>query len=135
MEDNAFLNQELSQFKKIKNENLDLKNKLIDKEQGLNELIANNISLEKQLEIKENKILNLYEKLKDFQQFEEIKSLNDSLNKKLKSTNEEIIKLYNIIKDKEKQINDLKCMKYDSKLFIMEQELNENKLEKTKYAN
>ena len=39
------------------------------------------------------------------------------------------------MKEKDKEINDLKCMKYDNKLFILEQELNECKLEETKYAN
>ena len=135
LEENTRLNQELMGLNKIKNENLDLKNKFMDIEQTLNELISNNKDLEKKLEIKENKILNLYEKLKDFQKFEEIKILNDSLNKKLQSKNEEISELNKLIKEKEKQINELKYMKYDNKLFILEQELNEYKLEQTKYIN
>ena len=135
LEENTRLNQELMELNKIKNENLELKNKFMDVEQTLNELISNNKDLEKKLEIKENKILNLYEKLKDFQKFEEIKILNDSLNKKLQSKNEEISELNKLIKEKEKQINELKYMKYDNKLFILEQELNEYKLEQTKYIN
>ena len=135
LEENSELNQEIRQLSKIKNENLELKNKLMDKEQAINEMISINIDLEKKLEIKENKISKLYEKLKDFQKFEEIKLLNESLSKKLKSRNEEIIELNKIIREREKNINDLKCMKYDEKLFIIEQELNEYKLEATKYIN
>ena len=135
LEENNKLKSEKSKFSKTKNENFYLKNKLMEKEQALNELITNNIDLEKKLEKSKNKIVKLYEKLKDFKKFEEIKLLNDSLNKSLKSKNEEIIGLKAIIKEKENQINDLKCMKYDNKLFILEQELNECKLEETKYAN
>ena len=135
LEENNSLKLELSGFSKIKNENLELKNKLIEKEQALNELISINVDLEKKVEKNENKISKLYQKLKEFQKFEEIKLLNDSLNKNLKAKNEEIIELNKTIREKEKQINDLKCMKYDDKLFIIEQELNECKLEETKYIN
>ena len=135
IEENNKIKLELSEFSKIKNENLELRNKLIENEETLNELISNNVDLEKKLEISENKISKLYEKLKEFQKFEEIKLINNSLNKSLKSKNEEIIQLNKILKEKEKQINDLKCMKYDDKLFVLEQKLNECKLEETKYIN
>ena len=135
LEENTRLNKEIKELKKIKNENLELKNKYIDFEQTLNELIINNSDLEKKLEIKEKKILYLYHKLKDFQTFEEIKILNDSLNRKLQSKIEEVSELNKLIKEKEKEINDLKYMKYDNKLFILEQELTEYKLEQTKYSN
>ena len=135
IEENNKIKLELSEFSKIKNENLELRNKLMENEETLNELISNNVDLEKKLEISENKISKLYEKLKEFQKFEEIKLINNSLNKSLKSKNEEIIQLNKILKEKEKQINDLKCMKYDDKLFVLEQELNECKLEETKYIN
>ena len=135
MEENKRLNQELIDLNKIKKENSELKNKFIDVEQTLNALINNNTDLEKKLEIKEKKIFNLYDKLKDFQNFEEIKILNESLNEKLEIKTEEISKLYKILKEKENEINELKHMKYDNKLFILEQELNEHKLEQTKYIN
>ena len=135
LQENNALKSEKIKFSKIQNENSELKNKLKEKEEALNDLIANNIDLEKKLEKSENKISKLYEKLKDFQKFEEIKLINDSLNKNLKSKNEEILGLNAIMKEKDKEINDLKCMKYDNKLFILEQELNECKLEETKYAN
>jgi len=135
MEENKQLNQELNELNKIKKENLELRGRFIDVEQTLNELIKNNTDLEQKLEIKEKKISNLYDKLKDFQNFEEIKILNDSLNEKLELKNEEISKLNKILKEKENEINELKNMKYDNKLFILEQELNEHKLEQTKYIN
>ena len=135
LEENNKLKSELLEFSKAKNENSELKNKLMEKEQALNELISINIDLEKNLEKSENKISNLYEKLKEFQKFEEIKLLYNSLNKNLKQKNEEIIELNKNIKEKEKQINELKCLKYDDKLFILEQEINECKLEETKYIN
>ena len=89
--ENINLNNKLSEYSKIKDENLELKNKLIDKEQALNELISKNIFLEKKLEINENKISALYEKLKDFQKYEEMKFWNESLQKKLDNKNEENI--------------------------------------------
>ena len=52
LEENARLNKEIKELKKIKNENLELKNKYIDFEQTLNELIINNSDLEKKIEIK-----------------------------------------------------------------------------------
>ena len=107
----------------------------MENKETLNELKSINFDLEKKIEKSENKTSKLYEKLKEFQKFEEIKLINDSLNKSLKIKNEEIIELNKILKEKEKQINDLKCMKYDDKLFILEQELNECKLEETKYIN
>ena len=135
LEENYKLKSELSIFTKVKNENFELKNKLMEKEQALNNLISNNIDLGKKLEISENKISKLYEKLKEFQKFEEIKLLNSSLNKNLKTKCDEIIELNKILREKEKQIIDLKNMKYDDKLFVVEQELNECKLEETKYIN
>ena len=54
LEENSELNQEIRQLSKIKDENLELKNKLMDKEQAINEMISINIDLEKKLEIKEN---------------------------------------------------------------------------------
>ena len=133
--ENINLNNKLSEYSKIKDENLELKNKLIDKEQALNELISKNIFLEKKLEINENKISALYEKLKDFQKYEEMKFWNESLQKKLDNKNEENIELKKIIKEKEKMINELKEMKYDNKLFYYENELNEYKLKESKYIN
>ena len=135
VEENNKLKLELSEFSKIKIKNFELTNELMENKETLNELKSINFDLEKKIEKSENKTSKLYEKLKEFQKFEEIKLINDSLNKSLKIKNEEIIELNKILKEKEKQINDLKCMKYDDKLFILEQELNECKLEETKYIN
>ena len=52
----------------------------------------------------------------------------ESLEKNLDIKNKENINLINKLKEKNQEINDLKLMKYDDKLFLLEQELNKYKL-------
>ena len=57
---------------------------------------------------------------------------NEFLEKNLNLKNEENIKLQKELKEKNKEINELKLMKYDDKLYFFETELNKYKLKDEK---
>lgn len=125
---NKKINDLISDKKVEKNEFEQTKNKLINKEQEVNDYIAKNEELNNKCQILENQAIRLTDNLKDFKQFEKIRTLNESLEKELKVKNVENERLKNNIKEKDQEINELKLMKYDERLLFLDQKFNEYKI-------
>ena len=110
-----------------KNELMGMKSKYINKERELNDYISKNEDLNNKCEILEKQTCRMESMIK-MEKFKEMKINNESLEKNLNIKNEENIKLKNELKEKSKEINELKLMKYDDKLYFFETELNKYKL-------
>ena len=135
IDENNILKEKNSKLSNEKNELINIKSKIISKEKQLNYYISKNEELSNKCEILEKQNLRLNENLKNFKNFEEMKISNELLEKNLNSQNEENIKLKNEIKEKTKEINELKLMKYDDKLFNLENDLNKYKLKDQQNEN
>ena len=125
---NKKINDLISDKKVEKNEFEQTKNKLLNKEQEINDYMAKNEELNNKCQILESQAIRLTDNLKDFKQFEKIRALSESLEKELKIKNDENSNLKNSIKEKEQEINELKLMKYDERLLFLDQKFNEYKI-------
>ena len=125
---NKKINDLISDKKEEKNEFEQTKNKLINKEQEINDYMVKNEELNNKCQILESQANRLTDNLKDFKQFEKIRALNESLEKELKIKNNENESLKNNIKEKDQEINELKLMKYDERLLFLDQKFNEYKI-------
>ncbi len=128
MEENNKLKEKINEFTNDKKEINNIKNKIMYREKELNDYIIKNEELNDKCQVLEKQNSRLNDNLKNFKNFEEIKLLNESLEKKINLKNQENNELRNKLKEKDKEINELKFMKYDDKLYHFEKELNEYKL-------
>ena len=128
MDENNKLKEKINEFTSGKKEVNNIKNKMLYREKELNDYIVKNEELKSKCEVLEKQNCRLNENLKNYKKYEEIKLLNESLEKKIFLKNKENNELKNKIKEKDIEINELKFMKYDDKLYHFEKELNEYKL-------
>ena len=128
LDENNKLKENINELINEKNQTSIIKSKLNQKEKEIIDYIIKNEELNNKCESLEKQILILNEKLEKFKNFEEMKILYESLEKNLDIKNEENKKLILNLREKNKIINDLKLMKYDDKLFFLEQKLNEYKI-------
>lgn len=112
----------LTQNKKIKNELIETKKILKFKEEKLNQTEKDNTNLTNNIKILDTRTSRLQENLKDFNRFEEMKKSNETLNELL--TQEKTINqdYKSKIIELEKEISELKFLKYDDKLYILEKQ-------------
>ena len=122
-DENNILKEKLNLLTNEKNELLGVKNKYINKEKELNDYILKNEDLNSKYEILEKQTLRMGENMKKIEKFEEMKLDNESLEMNLNLKNKENLRLKNELKEKNKEINELKLMKYDDKLYFLETEL------------